>query len=84
MVVVVGATDDAVSTVVDVLPGAVVDDDATGAVVDGEAVVVTSTADVSEAPSDPPLQPASAASIVAAEAAAFHALLMAAPPFGGC
>ena len=30
------------------------------------------------------LQAPSAAIIVAAEAAAFHALLMATPPFGGC
>jgi hypothetical protein len=30
------------------------------------------------------LQPTSAAIIVAAEAAALHALLMATPPFGGC
>ena len=35
-------------------------------------------------PFDPPLHAPSAAIIPAAEAAAFHALLMATPPSGGC
>ena len=84
VVVVAGTEVDVIATVVEVASGEVVDDDEAGTVVDGETVVVTRTDEVSEAPSDPLLQPASAASIVAVEAAAFHALLMAAPPFGGC
>ena len=91
VVVVVEASDNVVAAVVKVVLGELVgDDDETGAVVgtgidvDDETVDATIADVVSEAPSDPPLHDASAANIVAAEAAAFHALLMATPPSGGC